>query len=80
MLSHKKMGPIDSAVLTFIGYKQTNRHTDTQAKYINRQTCSKKLANMMFCKIAVRCTLLMIKCCKPVFIDTAFQWNIQYIA
>ena len=28
----KKLGPIGSAVLTFIGYKQTDR----QAKYINR--------------------------------------------
>ena len=27
---HKNLGPIGSAILTFIGYKQTNR----QAKYI----------------------------------------------
>ena len=28
----KKLGPIDSAVLTFIGYKQTDRHPNRQAK------------------------------------------------
>ena len=28
-MSHKKFGP-GSAVLTFIGYKQTNRQTDRQ--------------------------------------------------
>ena len=39
-MSHKKFGPIGSAVLTFIGYKQTdtqtNKHTDRQAKFIYR--------------------------------------------
>jgi len=34
------LGPIGSAVLTFIGYKQTDRHqnkqTDRQAKFIYR--------------------------------------------
>ena len=30
----KNLGPIGSAVLTFIGYKQTNRHPDRQVKYI----------------------------------------------
>jgi len=29
----KKKAPIGSAVLTFIGYKQTNRQTDRQAKF-----------------------------------------------
>ena len=37
----KNLGPIGSAVLTFIGYKQTNkqtnRQTDRQAKFIYRQ-------------------------------------------
>ena len=27
------MGPIGSAVLTFIGYKQTDRHPDKEAKF-----------------------------------------------
>jgi len=30
------LGPIGSAVLTFIGYKQTDRQTDRQAKFIYR--------------------------------------------
>ena len=30
------MGPIGSAVLTFIGYKQTNKQIDRQAKFIYR--------------------------------------------
>jgi len=30
----KNLGPIGSAVLTFIGYKQTDRQTDRQAKFI----------------------------------------------
>jgi len=30
------LGPIGSAVLTFIGYKQTNKQTDRQAKLIYR--------------------------------------------
>ena len=30
------MGPIGSAVLTLIGYKQTNKQTDRQAKFIYR--------------------------------------------
>ena len=38
----KNLGPIGSAVLTFIGYKQTNRQTNTQtdrqAKFIYRFT------------------------------------------
>ena len=34
--SHKKLGPIGSAVLTFIGYKQTDKHHDRQAKFIYR--------------------------------------------
>ena len=29
-MSLKNLGPIGSAVLTFIGYKQTDRQTDTQ--------------------------------------------------
>ena len=32
----KNLGPIGSAVLTFIGYKQTNKQTDRQAKFIYR--------------------------------------------
>ena len=32
----KNLGPIGSAVLTFIGYKQTNRQTNRQAKFIYR--------------------------------------------
>ena len=32
----KNLGPIGSVVLTFIGYKQTNRQTDRQAKFIYR--------------------------------------------
>ena len=31
-------GPIGSAVLTFIGFKQTDKQTDRQAKYIYRVT------------------------------------------
>ena len=30
----KNLGPIGSAVLTFIGYKQTDKQTDRQAKFI----------------------------------------------
>jgi len=30
------LGPIGSAVLTFIGYKQTDKQTDRQAKFIDR--------------------------------------------
>ncbi len=38
--SHKKLGPIGSVVLTFIGYKQTknrqeDKQTDKESKYIN---------------------------------------------
>ena len=29
-MSHKNLGPIGSAVLMFIGYKQTNKQTNTQ--------------------------------------------------
>ena len=32
----KNLGPIGSAVLKFIGYKQTNKQTDTQSKNIYR--------------------------------------------
>ena len=35
-MSHKNLDPIGSAVLTFIGYKQTNKHQDRQAKFIYR--------------------------------------------
>ena len=35
-LSQKNLGPIGSAVLTFIGYKQTDRQTNRQAKFIYR--------------------------------------------
>ena len=31
----KNLGPIGLAVLTFIGYKQTNRHPDKQNLYID---------------------------------------------
>jgi len=31
------LGHICSAVLTFIGYKQTNKHPDRQAKFIDRR-------------------------------------------
>ena len=34
-MSYKKFGPIGSAVLTFIGYKQTNRQTDKPNLYID---------------------------------------------
>jgi len=30
------LGPIGSAVLTFIGYKQTDKHPNRQAKFIYR--------------------------------------------
>jgi len=30
------LSPIGSAVLTFIGYKQTDKHKDRQAKFIYR--------------------------------------------
>ena len=32
----KKLGPIGSAVLTFVGHKQTDKQTQRQAKYICR--------------------------------------------
>ena len=31
---HKKFGPDQFGVLTFLGYKQTNKQTDRQAKFI----------------------------------------------
>ena len=34
-MCHKKIGPIGSAVLTFIGYKQTNKQTDKSNIYID---------------------------------------------
>ena len=34
----QNLGPIGSAILTFIGYKQTNKQTDRQAKFIYRYT------------------------------------------
>ena len=34
-MSHKNLGPIGSAVLTFIGYKQTNKQTDKPNLYID---------------------------------------------
>ena len=40
VMSHKKFGLIGTAVLTFIGYKQTNRHPDRQAKFIYRCICT----------------------------------------
>ena len=33
----KNLGPIGSAVFTFIGYKQTNRHPDKPNLYIDEQ-------------------------------------------
>ena len=32
----QNLGPIGLAVLTFIGYKQTDKQTDRQAKFIYR--------------------------------------------
>ena len=34
VMSHKNLGPIGSAVLMFIGYKQTDKQTDRQVKFI----------------------------------------------
>ena len=34
-MSHKNLGPIGSAVSTFIGYKQTNKQTDKPNLYID---------------------------------------------
>jgi len=34
-MSHKTLGPIGSAVLTFIGYKQTDKQTDKPNLYID---------------------------------------------
>ena len=39
----QNLGPIGSAVLTFIGYKQTDRQTDSQAKFIYGYTYIKKV-------------------------------------
>jgi len=36
MMSHKNLGPIGSAVFTFIGYKQTDTQTDKPNLYIDR--------------------------------------------
>ena len=36
VMTHKNLGLIVSAVLTFIGYKQTEKQTDRQAKFIYR--------------------------------------------
>ena len=35
-MSHKNLGAIGTAVLTFIGYKQADTQTDRQAKFIYR--------------------------------------------
>ena len=39
----KKLGPIGSAVLTFIGYKQTNKQTDKPNLYIDARKNIRKL-------------------------------------
>ena len=39
----KNLGPIDSTVLTFIGYNPSNKQTDRQAKYIYRCFLNPKL-------------------------------------
>ena len=36
----KNLGPIGLAVLTFIGYKQINKHPNRQAKYMYRSACN----------------------------------------
>ena len=41
--SYTKFGPIGSAVLTFIGYKQTNKQTDRQFKFKYRWFLDKYL-------------------------------------
>ena len=38
MCPTQNWGPIVSAVLSFIGYKQTDKPTNRQAKYIDRCT------------------------------------------
>ena len=42
----KKLGLIGSAILTFIGYKQTNKQTDRQAKYISIKIILSKCLNL----------------------------------
>ncbi len=48
----KNLGPIGSAVLTFIGYKQTNKqtdkHQDRQAKFIYRFRNSLSTVNVSY--------------------------------
>ena len=45
LMSHKNLGPIGSAVLAFIGYKQTDKQTDRQAKFIYRYAFSPGVAS-----------------------------------
>ena len=42
----KNLGPIGSAVLTFIGYKQTNKQTDRQAKFIYRRVAQPQVQEL----------------------------------
>ena len=70
----QNLGPIDSAVLTFIGYKQTDRKTDRQAKYIDRRFMylstsillywiSNVLVHFLFIYICtIQCTLHNVHC------------------
>ena len=44
----QNLDPIDSAVLTLIGYKKANKHTESQAKYINRYIMRKYLQTIPF--------------------------------
>ena len=50
----KNLGTIGSAVLTFIGNKQTNRHPDKQSLYIEVKFDCSVIANYKPCKTAVQ--------------------------
>jgi len=47
------LGPIGSAVLTFIGYKQTDKQTDRQAKFIYRLGFSKRQCDFQKTKLII---------------------------
>ena len=58
----KNLGPIGLAVLTFIGYKQTNRQTDRQAKFIYRS-----IKDLIVCGFSYSCWWISFFVRKTVF-------------
>jgi len=62
------LGPIGSAVLTFIGYKQADRQTDRQVKFIYRFTAARAKQEKLYFNIFFYSSGLY-------FIDALFNMN-----